>query len=123
VEPNAVVDVAVLLDVFDQAGRSNYSGRDVITVIAHYQTHQDSVAIVRELLARHSKFSEAEPGCLQFLAHQDIDDPTRFGLYETYESLAAFESHRQTEHFRVNIEQTLAPLLTSREWRIYGPAL
>jgi quinol monooxygenase YgiN len=95
----------------------------VITVIAHYQTRPESVATVRELLATHSKASEAEPGCLQFLAHQDVDDPTRFALYETYESLKAFESHRQTEHFRINIEQTLAPLLTSREWRIYGPRL
>jgi quinol monooxygenase YgiN len=95
----------------------------VITVIAHYQTHPDSVATVGELLAAHSKTSEAEPGCLQFLAHQDVDDPTRFALYETYESLEAFHNHRQTEHFRVNIEQTLAPLLISREWRIYGSRL
>ena len=105
------------------AGPSNFFGHDVITVIAHYQTRADSATTARDLLARHSKSSEAEPGCLQFLAHQDVDDPTRFALYEAYENLEAFETHRQTEHFRVNIEQTLAPLLTSREWRIYGPRL
>ena len=56
-------------------------------------------------------------------AVQDAEDPTRFALYERYVDEAAFEAHRRTEHFRVNIEQTLAPLLVEREWRAYGAPL
>ncbi|HEX6338356.1 MAG TPA: antibiotic biosynthesis monooxygenase family protein, partial [Jiangellaceae bacterium] len=64
-----------------------------------------------------------EPGCQCFLVHQGTDDPTRFALYEVYDDLEAFEAHRESDHFRVNIEQTLVPLLLEREWRVYGPAI
>jgi quinol monooxygenase YgiN len=95
----------------------------LITVIAHYRTSSDKADEVRALLARHSKASTEEPGCLEFTAVQDADDPTRFALYERYVDEAAFDAHRQTEHFRVNIEQTLVPLLVERNWRAYGPPL
>ena len=72
------------------------------------------------MLARHSSASTAEPGCIQFTAHQDAEDPSRFALYESYVDDAAFAAHRRTEHFRVNIEQTLVPMLGQREWRVYG---
>ncbi len=95
----------------------------MITVIAHYRTHPDQADQVRTLLARHSRTSAAEAGCIHFLAHQDTEDPTRFALYETYENDAAFAAHRRTEHFRVNIEQALVPMLVQREWRAYGAPL
>jgi autoinducer 2-degrading protein len=95
----------------------------VITVIAHYRTHPDNAGEVRALLSQHSRASAAEAGCIQFLAHQDADDPARFALYETYVDEVAFAAHRRTEHFRVNIEQTLVPMLLEREWRAYGPPL
>jgi quinol monooxygenase YgiN len=95
----------------------------LITVIAHYRTHSGKADEVRGLLARHSVASAGESGCLEFAAVQDAEDPTRFALYERYVDEAAFEAHRRTQHFRVNIEQTLALLLVEREWRVYGAPL
>jgi quinol monooxygenase YgiN len=95
----------------------------MITVIAHYRTHTDKTDEVRALLRQHSRASAAEAGCIQFLAHQDTDDPARFALYETYDDEAAFEAHRRTDHFQVNIEQTLVPMLLERDWRLYGAPL
>lgn len=95
----------------------------MITVVAHYRTRSEAADTVRELLARHSAASRAEPGCRRFDAHQDTADPSRFVLVEAYDDPAAFAAHRETEHFRVNIEQTLAPLLLERDWRTYGDAL
>jgi quinol monooxygenase YgiN len=97
--------------------------KDMITVIAHYRAQPDKADEVRALLARHSRASAAEVGCIQFLAHQATEDPALFALYETYEDDAAFEAHRRTDHFRVNIEQTLVPMLIEREWRVYGAPL
>lgn len=94
-----------------------------VTVIALYRTREDSVDQVRQLLAQHSVDSEAEPGCRLFLAHQDLEDPTRFALYEEYDSQAAFEEHRGSPHFRENIEGLLVPMLTERAWRRYGQRL
>ena len=95
----------------------------MITVIAHYRTRRDAADQVRALLERHARASAAEAGCIGFLAHQDREDPARFALYETYEDDAAFAAHRRTDHFRVNIEQTLVPMLVEREWRVYGAPL
>lgn len=95
----------------------------MVVVIAHYRTTPAAVDTVKDLLARHSRSSEAEPGCQQFLAHQDAEDPTRFALYEVYDDMDAFSAHRATAHFAANIEQTLVPLLVEREWRTYSAGL
>ena len=92
----------------------------MITVIAHYRTRADKADEVRAILARHSRASNAEAGCLQFTALQDADDPARFALYESYVDDDAFAAHRRTEHFQVNIERTIVPMLEEREWRVYG---
>jgi autoinducer 2-degrading protein len=67
--------------------------------------------------------SADEAGCIQFSAYQDAEDPTRFALFERYVDDAAFAAHRLTDHFRVNIEQRLVPMLEAREWRVYGDPL
>lgn len=92
----------------------------MITVIAHYRTRPGTEAEVRAVLARHSVASNAEAGCIQFTAYQDAEDPSRFALFERYIDDAAFADHRRTEHFRINIEQTVVPMLEEREWRVYG---
>ena len=86
----------------------------MITVIAHYTAAAGAADAVRELLARHAAASRAEPGCLQFDAHQGIDNPDEFALVERYESQAAFAEHRRTPHFRRNVETELVALLTAR---------
>jgi quinol monooxygenase YgiN len=88
----------------------------MFTVIAIYRTAEEAAQEVADVLARHAVTSEQEPGCRQFLAHRAVEDPTLFFLYETYDSEEAFAAHRRSEHFRTNIEQTVAPLLVEREW-------
>lgn len=46
-----------------------------------------------------ARASRAEPGCLGFEVIEDLDDPDRFVLYETYVDDAAIEAHRETSHF------------------------
>jgi quinol monooxygenase YgiN len=93
------------------------------TVVAHYRTRPEATDRVRELLSRHAAASEAEPGCRMFRAHQAVEDPTVFVLYEVYESPEAFAAHRASDHFRTNVEQTLVPLLTERDWTVFGDSL
>lgn len=88
----------------------------MVTVIAAYRITPEAADAAADLLARHAAASEQEPGCRQFRVHRALDDPTRFFLYESYDSDAAFTAHRRSVHFRRNIEQTLAPLLVEREW-------
>lgn len=95
----------------------------MIVVIAHYRTRPEHVATVREVLTRHATASEAEPGCVHFKAHQGKDDPATFALYEAYTDEAAFAAHRESAHFRANIDAVVAPLLVERTWATYEAAL
>ena len=40
-----------------------------------------------------------DPGCLRFDVCQELDDPTRWVLYEVYEAPEAHAAHRQAAHF------------------------
>jgi quinol monooxygenase YgiN len=53
---------------------------------------------------------------VSFLVNRGIDDPDRFVLYEQYGDEAAFQEHRQSAHFRTNVESGVAPLLAERVW-------
>ena len=90
-----------------------------MTVIANYQTRPGKGDGVAAVLAKHAATSRAEPGCLQFVVHRCDNDPDRFVLYEQYADEAAFQVHRESQHFAENIETTVAPLLAERTWRRY----
>lgn len=45
--------------------------------------------------------SVQEPGNLRFDVLQSRSDPTRFMLYEVYESDEAAKAHKDTEHYKV----------------------
>jgi len=40
-----------------------------------------------------------DPGCRRFDVSHDADDPTRWVLYEVYDTPAAHAAHRQSPHF------------------------
>jgi len=93
----------------------------MITVIAH-----DTAApadAVRQLLTRHAAASRAEPGCLEFDAHQGIDTPDEFALVERDESQTAVAEHRRTPHLRRNVETELVVAVHCAKPAVSGPAL
>ena len=42
---------------------------------------------------------QRDPGCVRFDVSQQQDDPTRWVLYEVYDSPGAHAAHRQSPHF------------------------
>ena len=42
-----------------------------------------------------------EPGCFRFDINQDVDNSSRFYLYEVYRDEEAFQAHLQAPHFLV----------------------
>lgn len=68
-------------------------------LIAELQVKPESVAAFGPLMLANAQASVArEPGCLQFDVTQQIDDPTKFALYEVYVDAAAFEAHGKMPH-------------------------
>ena len=65
------------------------------------------VAVIAEL----TSLSRAEPGTLLYQAHCAPRDCRLFLLYEQYVDEAAFEAHKQSEHFKRLVEQEAIPHL------------
>ena len=63
--------------------------------------------------------SQAEPGCLLYLAHRSIDDPRRFMFYEQYVDEAAYQAHTRSEHYQRWVAGVIAPALEDRQRGLY----
>ena len=65
--------------------------------------------------------TQAEPGCIRYVAHRSLDDPRRFFLFEEYVDEAGLQAHIATEHFQTYVLGEAVPLLESRERLAYEP--
>ncbi|WP_261837175.1 putative quinol monooxygenase [Vibrio ishigakensis] len=50
---------------------------------------------IKVSLKKHIQLTRQEPGCLVFEVTQDDIEPTRFRVYEEFESEQAFNAHQQ----------------------------
>ena len=76
---------------------------------------------VAELLRQLMPLSRAEPGCLQYDAHRDPDEPNTFFLFERYADQEAFEAHSASAHFRGLVLEQALPLLATRQRHVLTP--
>ena len=76
---------------------------------------------VADLLRQLMPLSRAEPGCVQYDAHRDPDDPDTFFLFERYVDKEAFEAHAASAHFRELVLEQALPLLASRQRHLLEP--
>jgi autoinducer 2-degrading protein len=60
--------------------------------------------------------SVTEPGCREFNIHVKADSPNHVFIYEVYDSAAALEAHRATEHFK-KYAATTAKMVAKRDAR------
>jgi quinol monooxygenase YgiN len=92
------------------------TGLKMLVHTAHLRVRSDSVAAFRDRLVRHASTTlAAEPGCHQFLIHQDITDPTLFLLVEHYADQAALDAHRVAPHY-LAFREDVKDWVTGRDW-------
>jgi quinol monooxygenase YgiN len=85
-----------------------------IAIIVHYQAIAGTGDQVAALLSQHTAATQAEPGCLDFVALRGTEDRDSFVLYERYESRAAFDAHMASPHFQDIAVARIRPLLSNR---------
>ena len=68
--------------------------------IVHVSVKPDHVDDFIEASRLNHEASVAEPGNRRFDVLQSADDPTRFVLYEAYESIAEAARHKETAHYK-----------------------
>jgi quinol monooxygenase YgiN len=79
----------------------------LFVLIAEFQVKPEAVEKFIPLIMANANASvHAEKGCMQFDVTQQLDDPTKFSLYEIYSDQTAFELHGKTPHFLDFIAKT-----------------
>ncbi len=69
-----------------------------VTLVQVAVKPQDVVKFIEACRLNHEQ-SVREPGNCRFDILQSADDPTRFILYEAYESAEAAQAHKKTPHY------------------------
>jgi quinol monooxygenase YgiN len=81
-----------------------------VFVVIHYQAQPgQGAAAHRELAALIATVVREEPDCLGIQLHQDVEDDTRFLLYERWTSREAYSGpHMKTPHIQAFIQKAPA---------------
>jgi len=72
----------------------------MLVTIVHVIVKPDHVDEFIEASRLNHELSVTEPGNRRFDVLQSADDPTRFVLYEAYESAAEAAKHKETDHYK-----------------------
>jgi len=54
-----------------------------------------------------------DPGTISYVVHRNIDDPSKFFVYEKYEDREALKQHSSTSHFQ-EFSRAIASMLSGR---------
>lgn len=83
---------------------------------AHLRVREDTVEPFRDRLLRHARTSlDAEPGCHRFDIQQEVNDPALFLLIEIYADQAAFDAHRNSQHY-LQFRKDVKDWVDERNW-------
>lgn len=82
-----------------------------VTIVQVHVKPQHVADFIAATRANHAG-SVKEPGNLRFDVLQDIEDPTRFVLYEAYASAEHAAAHKTTAHYR-QWRDAVAPWMAS----------
>lgn len=92
----------------------------MLVLIAKYHVKVGKTDDVLAELAKMKPMVEAnEPGCKCYQVSRSRDDDRLVILYEQYDDEDALSVHRGSAHFKSIIEDTVVPMLESRDREFY----
>jgi (4S)-4-hydroxy-5-phosphonooxypentane-2,3-dione isomerase len=91
----------------------------MIAVVVYLQVKTDALDQFVAETKVNARNSRKEPGVVRFDVIQEVDDPSRFALFELYRDEQAIEAHRATAHYAKWRDAVPALLVTERTRTIY----
>lgn len=73
---------------------------DPITVVAVLQARAGRADALEKELKSNGEKARAESGCIQYMIHRGVDNPSLFILYETWSSREALNAHFEMPYMR-----------------------
>ena len=91
----------------------------MIAVVVQLHVKAESLDQFIAETKENARNSRKEPGVVRFDVIQQVDDPSRFVLFELYRDEQAIEAHRGTAHYAKWRDAVPAFLATERTRQIY----
>lgn len=95
----------------------------MITTVCNVHVTDDGIEAFKAATLANVEGSRHEPGVTRFDLLQQVDDPTRFIIYEQYVDQAATVAHKQTPHYLAWREAVTDLMATPRNTYSFGDAL
>jgi quinol monooxygenase YgiN len=95
----------------------------VITTVCNVHVTDDGIEAFKTASLANATASRQEPGISRFDLLQQVDDPTRFILYEQYRDHAATVAHKETPHYLAWREAVADLMATPRNTYSFGDTL
>jgi quinol monooxygenase YgiN len=70
----------------------------MVTIIAYVYGKKEKTEELKQSLIHLGKETRKEAGNMEFIMHQEEDDPSTFFFYEIYSSEETFQSHLNSDH-------------------------
>jgi quinol monooxygenase YgiN len=86
----------------------------MIALIVHMKVKPGTEEECKRLMRIMEEHTRKESGCIQYVGHQSLEDPTRFSFYETYRSKADLDSHWASDHFKKYVTGGLDKIVVER---------
>jgi quinol monooxygenase YgiN len=74
-----------------------------ITIVAKIVAKKVAIEAVKAELLKLVVPTRKESGCIEYSLHQDNQDPAVFLFYETWDSDASLEEHKNTDHYKAYV--------------------
>ncbi len=94
----------------------------MIVICVFAKVKPDSVEAFKAATIENARNSVQEPGIARFDVIQQVEDPTRFQLFEAYHSAEAVVAHRSTRHYEV-WRDTVADMMAEARTRTESSSL
>jgi (4S)-4-hydroxy-5-phosphonooxypentane-2,3-dione isomerase len=93
----------------------------MVALLVHIQVKPDCIEQFLAETIENARNSRKEPGIVRFDLIQEVEDPSRFVLFELYRDQPAAEAHRLTAHYAKWRDAVPSLLVTERTRKIYRP--
>lgn len=77
-----------------------------LTIVANITAKADKIDLVKAELLKMTDNTRAEEGCLQYVLHQDNENPTLFMFYGIWESYDYWQTHMNAQHMKATLTAT-----------------
>jgi quinol monooxygenase YgiN len=93
----------------------------MLIVQVHAHVKPEFIEAFKQASVENARQSAQEPGIARFEVIQQLDDPSRFVLIESYRTPAAPAAHKETAHYQ-KWRDTVAPMMSEPRTSIkYSP--